>query len=382
MLPLQPPVKPMLASPVDGISRQGGLLFEPKWDGFRCLVFADPQAEQPVVLQSRTGRPLNRYFPEVLRTVTEHLDRPAVLDGELVVIRRDDVGDRLDWDALGERIHPAASRVRMLAEKTPATFIAFDLLALDDRDLTSAPQTERRELLAGLGLDHGGLRTTPVTDDPETAAEWFRVFEGAGLDGVIAKPTGGQYLPGKRTMFKIKHSRTADCVVAGLRWHAKTEPGTAVGSLQLGLHDDRGVLHHVGVVGAFPAAQRRALATELAELITEGDHPWLGPDAEDGRRLPGSINRWSSSEQPWVPLRPERVVEVSYDHTEGAYPGRFRHTTQFVRWRPDRDAESCGYDQLEEPTRYDLEAVLYGDVDRRRPRRRVISGPWQDNASR
>ncbi|MBB5156349.1 ATP-dependent DNA ligase [Saccharopolyspora phatthalungensis] len=364
MLPVQPPVKPMLASPVDGISREGGLLFEPKWDGFRCLVFADPQAEQPVLLQSRTGRPLNRYFPEVLRTVAEQLDRPAVLDGELVVIRRDEVGDRLDWDALGERIHPAASRVRMLAEKTPATFIAFDLLALDDRDLMGAPQTERRELLAGLGLDHSGLRTTPVTDDPDTAAEWFRVFEGAGLDGVIAKPTGGHYVPGKRTMFKIKHSRTADCVVAGLRWHAKTEPGTAVGSLQLGLYDDSGVLHHVGVVGAFPAAQRRALATELAELVTDGEHPWLGPDAADGRRLPGSVNRWNSSEQPWVPLRPERVVEVSYDHTEGAYPGRFRHTTQFVRWRPDRDPESCRYDQLDEPTRYDLDAVLFGDVNR------------------
>ncbi|KAA5830017.1 ATP-dependent DNA ligase [Saccharopolyspora hirsuta] len=363
MLPLQPPVKPMLASPTDGIPRRGDLLFEPKWDGFRCLVFADPQADTPVRLQSRTGRSLDRYFPEVLTAVAEHLRRPAVLDGELVVIRRDEVGDRLDWDALGERIHPAASRVRVLAEQTPATFIAFDLLALDDRDLTGAPQTERRELLAGLGLDHARLRTTPVTDDPDTAAEWFRVFEGAGLDGIIAKPTGGTYQPGKRTMLKIKHSRTADCVVAGLRWHAKTEPGTAVGSLQLGLHDEHGVLHHVGVVGAFPAARRRELATELAELITDGEHPWVGPNAT-GRRLPGSVNRWNSSEQPWVPLRPERVVEVSYDHTEGGHPARFRHTTQFVRWRPDRDPESCRYDQLDEPARYDLDAVLLGDVDR------------------
>ncbi|RKT82316.1 ATP-dependent DNA ligase [Saccharopolyspora antimicrobica] len=363
MLPLQPPVKPMLASPTDGIPRQGGLLFEPKWDGFRCLVFADPRADPPVRLQSRTGRSLDRYFPEVLAAVAEHLDRPAVLDGELVVIQRDDAGDRLDWDVLSERIHPAASRVRLLAEQTPATFIAFDLLALDDRDLTEAPQTERRELLAGLGLDRTGLRTTPVTDDPDTAAEWFRIFEGAGLDGIIAKPTGGAYLPGKRTMLKIKHSRTADCVVAGLRWHAKTEPGTAVGSLQLGLHDERGVLHHVGVVGAFSAARRRELATELAGLITEGEHPWLGPNAT-GRRLPGSVNRWNSSEQPWVPLRPERVVEVSYDHTEGGHPARFRHTTQFVRWRPDRDPESCRYDQLDEPTRYALDAVLTGEVDR------------------
>ncbi|WP_346074437.1 ATP-dependent DNA ligase [Saccharopolyspora thermophila] len=364
VLPLQPPVKPMLASPVDSIPREGGLLFEPKWDGFRCLVFADPRDAHPVRLQSRTGRPLDRYFPEVQATVSEYLDRAAVLDGELAVIRSDDVGDRLDWDALTERIHPAASRVRTLAERTPATFIAFDLLALDDRDLTGAPQTERRELLAGLGLDHRGLRITPVTDDPDTATQWFRLFEGAGLDGLIAKPGTGTYVPGKRTMFKIKHSRTADCVVAGLRWHANTEPGTAVGSLQLGLFDEHDVLHHVGVVGAFPAAQRRALAGELAGLITEGAHPWLGPDAADGRRLPGSVSRWNTTEQPWVPLRPERVVEVSYDHTEGARPSRFRHTTQFVRWRPDRDVTSCRYDQLEEPARYDLGAVLRGDASR------------------
>jgi ATP-dependent DNA ligase len=336
------------------------MLFEPKWDGFRCLVFAEPGR---VRLQSRTGRPLQRYFPEVLDTVAAQLDRPAVLDGELVVIGRDEQGERLDWDLLSERIHPAESRIRTLAERTPATFIAFDLLALDDRDLTGAPLSERRELLAGLGLDHGGLRTTPVTDDPETAREWFRVFEGAGLDGLIAKRTTDPYAPGKRTMRKIKHSRTADCVVAGLRWHAKTEPGTAVGSLLLGLHDEHDVLHHVGVVGAFAAARRRELATELTELITDGAHPWV--DAPEGRRLPGSINRWSSGEQTWVPLRPERVVEVSYDHTESGHPARFRHTTQFVRWRPDRNPESCRYDQLFEPARYDLDAVLTGAAGRR-----------------
>jgi ATP-dependent DNA ligase len=285
-----------------------------------------------------------------------------VLDGELIVARRDTHGDRLDWDALSERIHPAASRVRMLAEHTPARFIAFDLLALDDQDLRATSFAQRRAQLEHLDLAGEGLHTTPTTGDAEIAREWLRVFEGAGLDGVIGKDANGRYQEGKRAMLKIKHSRTADCVVAGLRWHTGTEPGTAVGSLLLGLHDEHGVLHHVGVVGAFPAAQRRELADRLADLRTGGEHPWLGPDAEDGRRLPGSINRWRSGEQPWEPLRPERVIEVGYDHTEGAHPSRFRHTAQFVRWRPDRDPASCGYDQLNEPARYDLEAVLSGDV--------------------
>jgi ATP-dependent DNA ligase len=207
-------------------------------------------------------------------------------------------------------------------------------------------------LLEDLELDAVDVRTTPITDDPANAREWFRLFEGAGLDGVIGKPADGHYQPGKRTMLKIKHSRTADCVVAGLRWHTGTEPGSAVGSLLLGLHDEHGVLHHVGVVGAFSAA----------DLRTGGDHPWLGPHAEDGRRLPGSVTRWRSGELAWEPLRPERVVEVSYDHTEGAHPARFRHTTQFVRWRPDRDPASCEYGQLDEPARYDLDAVLRGEI--------------------
>ncbi|QUH01362.1 ATP-dependent DNA ligase [Saccharopolyspora erythraea] len=361
-LPLQPPVKPMLASPVDGVPERSGLFFEPKWDGFRCLVFADPGAAEPLFLQSRTGKSLNRYFPEVLDGLGRVLTRPAVLDGELVVTRQDEHGDRLDWDALTERIHPAASRVKLLAERTPATFIAFDLLALDDRDLRGEPFSTRRELLSGLESDHSGLRTTPATQDHALAGEWFRVFEGAGLDGLIAKDADGRYEPGKRTMLKVKHARTADCVVAGLRWHANTEPGTAVGSLLLGLHDDRSVLHHVGVVGAFPAARRRELATSLAPLLGAENHPWLGPHAEDGRRLPGGVTRWRSGELVWEPLRPEKVVEVAYDHTEGAMPSRFRHTTQFVRWRPDRDPESCRYDQLEEPARYDLESVLSGTV--------------------
>ena len=361
-LPLQPPVKPMLASPVDGVPDRAGLFFEPKWDGFRCLVFLDPGAAEPVFLQSRTGKSLNRYFPEVPANLTAAIDRPMVLDGELVVTGQDEHGDKLDWDALTERIHPAASRVRMLAVRTPATFIAFDLLALDDRDLTGEPLSVRRELLAGLGLHGEGLHTTPVTDDAATAREWLRAFEGAGLDGVIGKPTDGVYQPGKRTMLKVKHSRTADCVVAGLRWHANTEPGTAVGSLLLGLYDDEDVLHHVGVVGAFPAAKRRDLATELSGLLDAEGHPWLDPDAGEGRRLPGGVTRWRSGELVWEPLRPELVVEVAYDHTEGGMPSRFRHTTQFVRWRPDRDPASCRYDQLDEPARYDLESIFSGNV--------------------
>ena len=352
----------MLASPVEGIPHRDDLFFEPKWDGFRCLVFADPAASEPVFLQSRTGKSFNRYFPEVLRAIAQDVTRPVVLDGELVVARRDEHGDRLDWDALSERIHPAQSRVRLLAEQTPARFVAFDLLAAGDRDLRDASFARRRELLDDLQLDGQGLRTTPATRDRDTAAQWFRLFEGAGLDGLIGKAADSTYQPGQRTMLKIKHSRTADCVVAGLRWHAKTEPGTAVGSLLLGLHDDDGVLHHVGVVGAFSAAKRRELADELSPLRIDDEHPWLGPDAEDGRRLPGAVNRWRSEEQPWQPLRPQRVVEVSYDHTEGGYPSRFRHTTQFVRWRPDRAPESCRYDQLDEPTRYDLDAVFRGKI--------------------
>lgn len=357
---VRPPVKPMLAGPVERIPRERDLLFEPKWDGFRCLAFVDPAEQgEGVFLQSRTGKSLNRYFPEVLQRLGR-IEHPVVLDGELVVARDDGGGQRLDWDALSERIHPADSRVRTLAERTPARYVAFDLLAADGRDLRSTGFAERRRLLEEQHLDGDGLHTTPATASVDTALAWFRVFEGAGLDGVIAKPADGLYHPGKRTMLKIKHARTADCVVAGLRWHANTEPGTAVGSLLLGLHDDRGVLHHVGVVGAFPAAQRRELAAELAPLRTD-QHPWLEERAEQ-RRLPGAINRWRSSEQPWEPLRPEKVVEVSYDHTEGAYPPRFRHTTQFRRWRPDRDPESCTYEQLDEPARYDLDSVLRGRV--------------------
>ncbi|HEX5117579.1 MAG TPA: ATP-dependent DNA ligase [Pseudonocardiaceae bacterium] len=355
-LPVTPPVKPMLASPAKEIPDRDDLLFEPKWDGFRCLVFRDG-AE--LTLQSRSGKPLDRYFPEVITGLLAALPEQIVLDGELVVDR----DGKLDFDALTERIHPAASRVRLLAEQTPARYVAFDLLAVGDESLLDRGGADRRAALVEHVTPADGLHVTPSTPDPATAREWFTLFEGAGLDGVIGKPADGPYTPNKRTMTKYKHARTADCVVAGLRWHANTDPGTAVGSLLLGLHDDAGVLHHVGVVGAFPVARRQELVEELAPLIEGGDadHPWLSGDPA-GRRLPGSVNRWRSGEQPWVPLRLERVVEVGYDHTEGRHPVRFRHTSQFVRWRPDREPESCRYDQLDEPATYDLASVLRGEV--------------------
>ncbi|GAA5164515.1 ATP-dependent DNA ligase [Amycolatopsis dongchuanensis] len=353
MLPLSPPIQPMLARPAKQIPDEAGWLFEPKWDGFRCLVFRDGDE---LTLQSRAGKPLNRYFPEMLTQLTAVLPEQVVLDGELVVAR----GGRLDFDALTERIHPAASRITLLAEQTPATFVAFDLLALGSESFVDEPTSARRPRLEE--LVGGGLGITPATTDAAVARDWFTLFEGAGLDGVIGKPLDEPYAPGKRVMAKYKHTRTADCVVAGLRWHKDSEPGEAVGSLLLGLYDDNGVLHHVGVVGSFPVARRRELAGELADLITEGEHPWLGDRPVEGQRLPGGITRWRSTEAAWVPLRPERVVEVAYEHTEGGHPARFRHTAQFVRWRPDREPASCGYAQLDEPVRYDLDAVFKGEV--------------------
>jgi ATP-dependent DNA ligase len=355
-LPIEQPLKPMLASPAKAIPDGDSLVFEPKWDGFRCLVFRDG-AE--LTLQARSGKPLNRYFPEVVAALLDTLPDRVALDGELVV----DQDGKLDFDALTERIHPADSRVRLLAEQTPARFVAFDLLAQGDHSLLDEPGRDRRAGLTSAITPAHGLHITPATTDPATAREWFTLFEGAGLDGVIGKPADGPYTPNKRTMVKFKHARTADCVVAGMRWHANTDPGTAVGSLLLGLHDDAGVLHHVGVVGAFPVARRQELAEELTPLAegAEQDHPWRSGEVA-GRRLPGSVNRWRSGEAPWVPLRLERVVEVGYDHTEGRHPVRFRHTAQFVRWRPDREPVSCRYDQLDEPARYDLAAVLKGDV--------------------
>ena len=360
-LPVQPPVKPMLASPAPGIPENKKLLFEPKWDGFRCLVFRDGEE---ITLQSRSGKPLNRYFPEMVADLLAALPDRIVLDGELVVDR----DGRLDFDALSERIHPAASRVKLLSAETPARYIAFDLLALGDDSLLDEPGSVRHQRLAKAFEPTETVHLTPVTDDPALAAEWFTLFEGAGLDGVMGKPAEGKYTPGKRTMIKIKHARTADCVVAGLRWHLNTEPGTAVGSLLLGLYDDQGRLNHVGVAGAFPVAQRQAMAEELAPLLkdAEADHPWLGERAADGRRVPGGINRWRAEEQAWLPMRPERVIEVGYEHTEGGFPARFRHNGQFIRWRPDREPDSCRYDQLDEPAGYDLASVLRGEVRAKR----------------
>ncbi|MGM1059947.1 ATP-dependent DNA ligase [Saccharothrix sp. Mg75] len=352
-LPLTPPVQPMLANAVDEIPTGSDLVFEPKWDGYRVLVFRDGDE---VLLQSRSGKPLNRYFPEVEAALRRTLPPRVVVDGELVVAK----DGKLDFDALTERIHPAASRVALLSGSTPAGFVAFDLLALGDDVLLEEPTTARRARLEALVTPGDGLFLTPATTDVSLALEWFGLFEGAGLDGVIGKPADAAYEPGRRVMVKVKHQRTAECVVAGLRWHKGTEPGTAVGSLLLGLHDAAGVLHHVGVVGSFKAAERRELAGELAGLITSDDHPWLVEP--DGRRLPGEVNRWRGKHAEWVPLRPERVLEIAYSQTEGAAPARLRHNGQFRRWRPDREPGSCGYDQLEQPARYDVESVLRGEV--------------------
>ncbi len=356
-LPVMPPVPPMLATSVAAIPDTPGMLFEPKWDGYRCLVFRDGDE---VLLQSRSGKPLTRYFPEALDALRAGLPRRCVLDGELVIA----VGDRLSFDALSERVHPAASRIRALAESSPASYVAFDLLAIEDVVVLELPFAQRRDALEQVLPGGPRVHVTPVTDSPATARRWFTLFEGAGLDGLVGKSADAPYSPGKRTMVKIKHTRTADCVLAGFRWHAAEEPGDAVGSLLLGLHDEHGVLHHVGVVGAFPAARRRALVAELAPLRERATdaHPWLGAHAADGRRVPGGENRWRAGEQPWEPLRPERVLEVGYEHTEGTHPARFRQNAHFQRWRPDRDPASCCYDQLDEPARYDLGAVLHGEV--------------------
>jgi ATP-dependent DNA ligase len=350
-LPVMPPVAPMLAKPVSDIPP--GQLYEPKWDGFRSIIFRDGDE---VEIGSRNERPMTRYFPEIVAAVLANFPPRAVIDGEIVVA--DIQGNTLDFEALQQRIHPAASRVNLLAEQTPASFIAFDLLALDDRDLTQRPLVERRALLEeALGAAKPPIHLTPVTRDLGTARRWFEQFEGAGLDGLIAKRLNLTYQPDRRVMSKIKHERTADCVVAGYRLH-KSGPD-ALGSLLLGLYDDRGVLNSVGVVGAFPMAERRALLQELQPLVTTFDgHPWDWAAQELGERTPrkNEMSRWNAGKDlSFIPLRPERVVEVRYDYMEG---NRFRHTAQFVRWRPDRDPRSCTYEQLERPVRFDLADVL------------------------
>jgi ATP-dependent DNA ligase len=361
-LPFDPPVEPMLAKSVPGLPDGDGWLFEPKWDGFRAIVFRDGD---DVYTQSRDLKPLDRYFPELADPLRERLPERCVLDGEVVIAR----DGTLDFEALLLRIHPAASRVRMLAAETPASFVAWDLLALGDEDLREIPQGERRTRLENaLSGGRPPVHLTPATTDRAIAGDWFARFEGAGLDGVIAKRLDAPYQPGKRAMLKIKHERTADCVVAGFRWH-KNGPGTHVGSLLLGLYDDQGKLHHVGITSSFSWERRAALVPELEPLrerAIEG-HPWgewaewasLGSADASGQRLPGATSRWNRGKDlSWEPLRAERVVEVAYDHLQG---DRFRHATTFRRWRPDKRPEDCRYDQLEETAPYELARIFGGE---------------------
>jgi ATP-dependent DNA ligase len=356
-LPFDPPVEPMLAKASSGLPEGEGWLYEPKWDGFRALVFRDGDE---TYIQSRDLKPLDRYFPELAEPLRAQLPERCVLDGEVVIAR----GGTLDFEALLLRIHPAESRVRMLAAETPASFVAWDLLALGDEDLRDVPQQERRARLdAVLGDAQPPIHLSPSTLDRATAADWFDRFEGAGLDGVVAKRLDGIYQPGKRAMLKIKHQRTADCVVAGFRWH-KNGPGTHVGSLLLGLFDDEGTLHHVGVTSSFTWDRRAALAEELAPLRENAldGHPWSGwaewaaEQAESGQRVPGATSRWNRGKDlSWEPLRAERVAEVAYDHLQG---DRFRHGTTFKRWRPDKPVVDCRYDQLETSAPYLLASIF------------------------
>jgi ATP-dependent DNA ligase len=344
----------MLAKSVKDIPG-GEVSYEPKWDGFRSIIFRDGDE---VEIGSRNEKPMTRYFPEVVEAVRTNFPERCVIDGEIVLVQ----GDRLDFDALQQRIHPAKSRVTMLSETTPASFVAFDLLALGDDDLTTLPFAERRTALEGALRDaRPPVHLTPVTTDQALAQQWFSQFEGAGLDGVVAKPLSITYQPDKRIMFKIKHARTADCVVAGYRVH-KSGPD-AIGSLLLGLYSDDGVLASVGVIGAFPLARRKELFTELQPLVTTfDDHPWAWAKQEEGNRTPrnSEYSRWNNGKDlSFTPLRPELVVEVRYEHMEGV---RFRHTAQFNRWRPDRTPESCTYAQLEEVVRFDL-ADIFSDPE-------------------
>lgn len=346
----------MLAKLADAIPDEGGLLFEPKWDGFRAIVF---RSATDVYIQSRDLKPLDRYFPELHAALLERLPAGCVLDGELVIAT--DHG--LDFDALQLRLHPAASRVAKLAQASPSSFVAFDALAIDGASLMDRPQSERRaaleRLLAGVAPP---LYLTPMTRDRAVAVEWLQRFEGAGLDGVMAKPAQAAYQPGKRAMIKIKHARTADCVVAGFRWHKKVPD--AVGSLLLGLYDDEGRLHHVGVTSSFTMAARKQLVTELEPLRANAlaEHPWkawadgVAEAMASGQRMPGGLSRWSAGKDlSWEPLRIERVCEVKYDHMQG---DRFRHAATFLRWRDDKPPADCGYAQLEVTPAYELSRVF------------------------
>jgi len=358
---LTPPIEPMLAKLVDEIPATDGLLFEPKWDGFRSIVF---RSADDVYIQSRDLKPLDRYFPELHAALLERLPPGCIVDGEIVIA----TNDGLDFDALQLRLHPAASRVEKLSKSMPSSFVAFDLLAAGGASIMDRPQSARRAGLETLlAKVTPPLYLTPMTRDRKVAAEWLQRFEGAGLDGVIAKPADGKYLPGKRAMFKIKHARTADCVVSGFRWHKK-EPGV-IGSLLLGLFDDQGRLHHVGVTSSFTMEKRRQLVAELEPLRKDAmaSHPWRDwveamaattPEemAKVGQRMPGGQSRWSAGKDlSWEPLRIERVCEVKYDHMQG---DRFRHAATFLRWRNDKAPKDCRYDQLEVTPAYELASVF------------------------
>ena len=348
------PVEPMLAKIADDLPDSGGFLFEPKWDGFRAIVF---RRGDDLFIQSRDLRPLDRYFPELRHSLLSGLPPDIVLDGEIVIA----TGAGLDFDALQLRLHPAASRVAKLAQETPSSFVAFDLLAVAGRDVREETFAHRRHLLEkALARVKPPIHVTPLTRDRAVAADWLQRFEGAGLDGVIAKPAAGVYEPGKRTMFKIKHARTADCVVAGFRWH-KEGKGTRVGSLLLGLFDDDGRLHHVGVTSSFTMKKREELAEQLAPLRkgAMNNHPWqewTNAAGHETTRMPGGQSRWSAGKDlSWEPLRIERVCEVKYDHMQG---DRFRHAATFLRWRPDKQPKDCRYDQLEVTAAYELQKVF------------------------
>jgi ATP-dependent DNA ligase len=354
MFPIEPPIEPMLAKLADALPADGGFLYEPKWDGFRAIVF---RSESDVYIQSRDLRPLDRYFPELHEALLEQLPTGAVVDGEIVIV----TPQGLDFDQLQLRLHPAASRVAKLSKETPASFVAFDVLAANGRDVREVAQAERRALLEKtLSGVRPPIHLTPMTQDPAVAADWLKHFEGAGLDGVIAKPKSGIYEPGKRAMIKIKHARTADCVVAGFRWH-KSGKNELIGSLLLGLFDNRGKLHHVGVTSSFTMARRRELATELQPLRDRAleHHPWrewAEVSADELTRMPGGQSRWSAGKDlSWEPLRVERVCEVKYDHLQG---DRFRHATTFLRWRTDKQPKDCRYDQLETVTPFELKKIF------------------------
>ena len=343
----------MLAKLASGLPAPADFLYEPKWDGFRAIVF---KAKSDLLIQSRELKPLDRYFPELHAALLAALPPGCVLDGEVIIA----TPDGLDFDALQQRIHPAESRITKLAAETPASFVAFDVLAARGRSVMDRPQRERRELLEKLLEDAAPpLHLTPVTEDRAVAARWLEQFEGAGLDGVIVKPAGGTYQPGKRAMIKVKHERTAECVVAGFRWHKSGEG--IVGSLLLGLYDRKGTLHHVGVTSSFTMTRRKELAKELEPLRKNAlaDHPWREwAEAQGGttQRMPGAQSRWSTGKDlSWQPLRIERVCEVKYDHLQR---DRFRHATTFLRWRPDKSPRECRYDQLEVVASYDLERIF------------------------